>query len=59
MTPNVSRFSTNRLNGCVSGAVPVGMEEGGESNTFLKTFGHILSKNSFSYYNAILRLACV
>ena len=37
----------------------MGIEEGGESCTFLKSFGHIFSKNSFGHYNAILRLACM
>ena len=26
---------------------------------FLKSFGHVFSKNSFGHYNAILRLACM
>ena len=37
----------------------MGIEEGGESCTFLKSFGHIFSKNSFGHYNAFLRLACM
>ena len=48
---------TEWLINCVSGAVPVGIEEGWESCTFLKSIGHIFSKNSFGHYNAILSLA--
>ena len=36
----------------------MGIKEGGEPCTFLKSFGHTWhSKNSYVHYNAILRLA--
>ena len=38
----------------------MGIEEGGESCTFLKNFGHIFSENSFGHYKAEACLhACV